>query len=69
MNATQFEVKRQAMPVLAVDGRTAAVLLAVSEKTIYRLRKSGKLRASLLEGAVRYRITDLEEYLEQAREH
>jgi excisionase family DNA binding protein len=30
---------------LAVDGREAARLLSVSERTIFMLRKSGKIRA------------------------
>ncbi|MEX0700724.1 MAG: helix-turn-helix domain-containing protein [Planctomycetales bacterium] len=51
-------------PPLLVTTREAARLLAVSERTLLRIRDAGELRAVRLpRGGLRYAVADLERYI------
>ena len=45
-----------------LDIQEAAKVLAISERTLYSLTKSGEIPALKLQRAVRYRLSDLEEW-------
>ena len=50
----------------AVTGREAARYLGVCERTVYALRKAGKLKCFRVGSAVRYRVEALEQYMAAA---
>lgn len=52
---------------LALRPREAAKRLGVSESTLYRLRKAGKLASIQVGNSILHRVTDLEDFL-KARE-
>jgi excisionase family DNA binding protein len=54
---------------LLVNEREAGRLLSVSPKTVYNLRRRGKLRAVMIGSAgVRYDVRDLRAFIDQAKE-
>ena len=57
----------KAVSPLLVDSRTAAKLLAVSERTLWSLTASGEVRCVRIGRAVRYAISDLSAYVERLR--
>ena len=48
---------------LLLDVRETAQLLSVSPSTVWRVRKKGLLPAVKIEGAVRFRLFDVQEYV------
>jgi len=58
-------MKEVAPPRLLMTTREAATALAVCEKTIWAATKCGDLKCVRLGRAVRYRLQDLEDWIEQ----
>lgn len=50
---------------LAVDASQAAIMLSISERTLWALTNSGQVKHVRIGRMVRYRIGDLEEFLEK----
>jgi excisionase family DNA binding protein len=50
---------------LLVSPREAARMLSISERTLYSLTKAGEIPALKLVRAVRYRVADLEAWVER----
>ena len=57
---------RQTLPRLLVSSREAARMLAVSERTLFTLRKTGAIPAIQVGRAVRFSVADLEEWIRKS---
>lgn len=53
---------------LALRARQAAAKLGISESTLDRLRKAGRIPFVKLDGAILYRVASLEQFLLQAEQ-
>jgi excisionase family DNA binding protein len=53
---------------LTVRGQQAADMLGISQSTLDRLRKKGRIPFVKLDGAVLYRVASLEQFLLQAEQ-
>lgn len=53
---------------LAVRPRIAAAKLAISESTLDRLRKAGRIPFVKLDGAILYRVASLDQFLLEAEQ-
>ena len=61
--------KRPSEDRLLVDQDEAARLMSVSPRTLYNLRRAGRLRAVRIGSAgVRYDVADLRAYIETAKD-
>ena len=50
-------------PVLLVNERTAARMLAISERSLWALRAQGLIRCVRINASIRYRVTDIESFV------
>jgi excisionase family DNA binding protein len=57
-----------AMPKLLVSAREAARLLSLSERTLYSLTKAGQFPVVRVGRSVRYRVADLQAWIERMAE-
>ncbi len=53
---------------LLIDEREAARLLGVCPRTIFSLRRAGKIRAIQIGSSVRYEVADLRHFVAAARD-
>lgn len=60
---TKFE--RHGLPTAVLDVHEAAAYLAVDEQTVYRLVRRGELPHTRVGRALRFRVEDLDRYLEE----
>ncbi len=63
----QLSPKQPDPEPLLVDGRDAAKLLAISERTLFSLTKSGAIPAVYVGRCKRYDPNDLRRWIEQAK--
>jgi excisionase family DNA binding protein len=59
---------RSALPRLLVSPREAARMLAISERTLFSLRKAGAIPAVQVGRAVRYSMDELQAWIRRASE-
>lgn len=65
MTADSLSTAPFAPPKLMVTQQEAARMLSISERTLYTLRKSGRLRAvRLTSGGLRYSVAELRRFAE-----
>ena len=64
MDETPTTFERNGHPTAVLDAHEAAAYLAVSRDTLRRMTKRGELPHTRVGVALRYRVKDLEEYLE-----
>jgi excisionase family DNA binding protein len=57
--------KEDDRPPAVLDARAAAAYLAVHSETLYRLVRAGQLPHTRVGRALRFRLVDLERYLEE----
>ena len=57
--------ERHGLPTAVLDVREAAAYLAVTPGTVYRLVRRGELAHTRIGRSVRFRVADLEAYLEE----
>lgn len=60
---TKFE--RYGMPTAVLDAVEAAAYLAVTKDQVYRLVRSGELPHTRVGKSIRFRVEDLDAYLEE----
>lgn len=66
MLAFKKEDEEQMKPLL-INGRTAARMLGVSERTLWSLTDEGKLPCVRIRRSVRYAVSDLEIFVDKAK--
>ncbi len=57
-------LERNGSPTAVLDVKEAAAYLAVTSKLIYKLTRAGELPHSRVGNSIRFRIKDLDQYLE-----
>lgn len=60
---SSFSTARPTAEPMAVDARTAAKVLGVSERTVWTLKDRGELPTVRIGRRVLYRVADLHEFL------
>ncbi len=59
-----ISLERNGIPTAVLDVKEAAAYLAVTSKYIYKLTKAGELPHARIGNSIRFRIRDLDQYLE-----
>ena len=65
MNRTATKFERDGLPTAVLDAHEAAAYLAVGTQTVYRLVRGGRLPHTRVGRAIRFRVVDLDLYLEE----
>ena len=65
MTNQRTPLERRGYPTAVLDTHEAAAYLAVDEKTVYKLVREGALPHTRVSRSLRFRLVDLDAYLER----